>query len=106
MLRRLRLSGKRLVFLAQTLADLGERRAVLVRRGVVAAELDGTPVAVTHAPVPGFVTRSAAVRPVVVHPWPWLYRPHAGPVTSFTAWRRRLPRRGGKPSTTPPQQGV
>ncbi len=106
LLRRLRLSGKRLVFLAQTLADLGERRAVLVHRGGVAEELDGTPVAVTHAPVPGFTTRSAAVRPVVVHPWPWLYRPHAGPVTSFTAWRRRLPRRGGKPSTTPPRQGV
>jgi deoxyribodipyrimidine photo-lyase len=88
LLRRLRLSGKRLVFLAETLADLATRRDVEVRRGTVAGELDGRLLAVTHAPVPGFRTRSATLRPVAVHPWPWLFRPHAGPVTSYSAWRK------------------
>lgn len=91
LLARLRLSGKRLVFLAETLADLATRREVRVHRGAVAAELAGARVAVTHAPVPGFARRAAAVRPVAVHPWRWLFRPHAGPVTSYTAWRRACP---------------
>jgi deoxyribodipyrimidine photo-lyase len=88
LLARLQLSGKRLVFLAETLADLAGRRPVEVRRGRVSEELAGRSVAVTHAPVPGFRTRSATVAPAVVHPWPWLYRPHAGPVSSYSAWRR------------------
>jgi deoxyribodipyrimidine photo-lyase len=88
LLARLRLSGKRLVFLAETLADLGTRREVQVHRGTVADELRGQAVAVTHAPVPGFRPRAAAVAPVRVHPWPWLFRPHAGPVSSYSAWRR------------------
>ncbi|MBW0118867.1 deoxyribodipyrimidine photolyase, partial [Pseudonocardia sp. KRD-169] len=77
------------VFLAETLADLGTRRPVQVHRGVVADELAGRAVAVTHAPVPGFAARAAAVAPVRVHPWPWLFRPHAGPVTSYSAWRKK-----------------
>ncbi|HXV94260.1 MAG TPA: FAD-binding domain-containing protein [Pseudonocardia sp.] len=99
LLARLRLSGKRLVFLAETLGDLATRREVEVRRGVVAEELAGRSPAVTFAPVPGFRTRVGAVRPAVVHPWRWLWRPHAGPVTSYTAWRKRL---GGRnqPSST------
>ncbi len=88
LLARLRLSGKRLVFLAETLADLAGRREVEIRRGVVAEELAGRAVAVTHAPVPGFRSRAAAVAPVVVAPWPWLFRPHAGPAGSYTAWRK------------------
>ena len=93
LLARLRLSGKRLVFLTETLADLATRRDVELRRGRVAAELADRAVAVTHAPVPGFRTRAAAVAPVRVHPWPWLWRPHAGPIGSYTAWRKQLPRR-------------
>ncbi|MBR7743680.1 deoxyribodipyrimidine photolyase [Phycicoccus sp. BSK3Z-2] len=96
LLRRLRLSGKRLVFLAQTLAELGEEREVRVSRGRVVQELAGTPLAVTHAPVPGFGLRASRLDVAVRHPWPWLVVPHAGPVTSFSAWRkaagRRLPR--------------
>lgn len=92
LLARLRLSGKRLVFLAETLADLATRRPVELRRGTVPGELAGRAVAVTHAPVPGFRSRSAAVRPVRVHPWRWLWRPHAGPVGSYSAWRKRLRR--------------
>jgi deoxyribodipyrimidine photo-lyase len=45
--------------------------------------------AVTFAPVPGWHRISAALDLVRVHPWPWLVPPHDGPVTSFTAWRRR-----------------
>lgn len=88
LLARLRLSGKRLVFLAETLADLATRRPVRIHRGVVADELAGTPVAVTYAPVPGFRRRAARISPAAVHPWPWLFRPHAGPVTSYTAWQK------------------
>ena len=62
LLRRLQLSGKRLVFLADTLGDLATRREVEVRRGVVAEELAGRSLAVTHAPVPGFRTRAAQVQ--------------------------------------------
>ena len=32
----------------------------------------------------------AAVAPAVVHPWRWLYRPHAGPIGSYSAWRKGL----------------
>ena len=95
LLRRLRLSGKRLVFLAETLGDLATRRDVEVRRGRVADELAGRSLAVTHAPVPGFATRAAAVRPVEVHPWPWLVRPKPAPVRSFSAWVRSVGRPRG-----------
>jgi deoxyribodipyrimidine photo-lyase len=90
LLLRLQLSGKRLVFLAETLADLATRRDVEVRRGEVAGELRGSAVAVTHAPVPGFRAHAAAVGPAVVHPWRWLYRPHAGPIGSYSAWRKGI----------------
>ncbi len=90
LLARLQLSGKRLAFLTETLADLAIRRPVEVRRGTVSAELSGKQVAVTYAPVPGFRSRAQKVRPAVVHPWPWLYRPHAGPIGSYTTWRKGL----------------
>ncbi|MET0187446.1 MAG: FAD-binding domain-containing protein [Pseudonocardia sediminis] len=92
LLRRLNLSGKRLVFLAETLADLATRREVRVHRGEVRAELGQEPVAVTFAPVPGFRRLHTDVRCAEVHPWRWLYRPHTGPVSSFSAWRKGLPR--------------
>ena len=91
LLRRLRLSGKRLVFLAETLAELARQREVEVHRGDPRNVLAGRAVAVTFAPVPGFAPRARAIAPVAVHPYPWLSRPTSGPVTSFTAWRKRLP---------------
>jgi len=91
LLRRLRLSGKRLVFLAETLAELARQREVEVHRGDPRNVLAGRAVAVTFAPVPGFAPRAGAIAPVAVHPYPWLSRPTSGPVTSFTAWRKRLP---------------
>ena len=89
LLQRLRLSSKRLVFLAQCLAELAERRDLVVRVGAPATELAGIPLAATFAPVPGWHRISAELDLAQVHPWPWLVSPHDGPVTSFTAWRRR-----------------
>jgi deoxyribodipyrimidine photo-lyase len=89
LLTRLRLSGKRLVFMAEALADLADRRPVQVRLGVVADELAGRRLAATYAPVPGWSRIAEVVRPVVRHPWPWLVRPAGAPLTSFTAWRSR-----------------
>ncbi|MGF1662922.1 MAG: FAD-binding domain-containing protein [Kineosporiaceae bacterium] len=88
LLARLRLSGKRLVFLAETLGHLASRRDVEIHRGDPAEVLAGRRPAVTHAPVPGFRSRARRVDPAAVHPWLWLVPPHAGPITSFTAWRR------------------
>jgi deoxyribodipyrimidine photo-lyase len=87
-LARMRLSGKRLVFLAETLAGLATRRAVRVVRGDPREELAGMRLAVTFAPVPGFRRRAAALGPALVHPWPWLRRPHGGPAGSYSAWIR------------------
>lgn len=88
-LARLRLAGRRLVFLAETLADLATRRPVEVHRGDPVAVLSGRAVAATFTPVPGWRRRAGAIRPVAVHPWPWLCPPHDGGAGSFSAWRRR-----------------
>ncbi len=92
LLAELRLSGKRLVFLAETLADLAARRPVELYRGTPTEVLAGRPVAATFAPVPGWQRRAARIAPVVVHPWPWLAWPRGGTLTSYTAWRKQLGR--------------
>ena len=89
LLARLRLSGHRLVFLAEALADLAGRRKVEVHRGDPVEVLSGRPLAVTYAPVPGFGVRAARLEVAALHPWPWLRRPAGGSVASFTAWARR-----------------
>ena len=88
LLARLRLESTRLVFLAQALADLAQRRPVEVWRGDPVRVLAGRALATTFAPVPGWRGRAEALAPVAVHPWPWLVAPHAGSLTSFTAWAR------------------
>jgi deoxyribodipyrimidine photo-lyase len=95
LLRRLRLSLNRFRFLAQTLADLSTRRELEVWRGDPVAVLTGRRLATTFAPVPGWRSRAAQLELAALHPWPWLMRPGTGPVTSYTAWRRGLSRRGG-----------
>jgi deoxyribodipyrimidine photo-lyase len=90
LLRRLRLSGKRLVFLAESLGDLAARRPLEVRRGAVDEELAGRSLAATWTPVPGWARRAAVLRPVEVHPWPWLARPRLSSLRSFSAWRKDL----------------
>ena len=90
LLARLKLSAKRLVFMAECLADLAQRREVEIHIGGPGEVLAGRPVAVTFAPVPGFQRLSSIVEPVEVHPWRWLHRPGGGPVQSFSAWRKGL----------------
>ena len=89
LLATLRLSGKRLVFLAETLAELGaEVRQLEVRLGDPVEELRGRPLATTWAYVPGWKRRSAALDVVALHPWPWLRRPGSGSLRSYSAWAR------------------
>lgn len=88
LLGRLRLSAHRLVFLAQSLADLAGRREVQLWRGDPVEVLRGTRLAATFAPVPGWRSRAAKLDVVSLHPWPWLERPRAGPITSYTAWSK------------------
>jgi len=88
LLSRLRLAPVRLVFLAECLADLATRREVRLWRGRPTEVLAGIPLAVTFTPVPGWRQRATQMELAEIHPWPWLRRPHAGPVGSFTAWSR------------------
>lgn len=88
LLRTLRLAGHRLVFLTETLADLAQRRDLRIYLGDPTEVLANTALAGTFTPVPGWRTRASRLRVVVQQPWPWLIRPHAGSVGSFTAWRR------------------
>lgn len=88
LLRRLRLSGKRLIFLAETLGELAELRTLEVRRGTVTAELAGRSLATTYAPVPGWARIANRLGTTEIHPWPWLVRPGTASVQSFSAWRR------------------
>ncbi len=92
LLARLRLSGKRLVFLTETLADLAARREVQVHLGDPVEVLAGRALATTFAPVPGWRRRSAALEIVALHPWPWLRRPHGRSAASFSAWRKAVER--------------
>lgn len=91
-LRELRLSGKRLVFLAECLADLASRRDVEVRLGDVGDELAGRPLAATFAPVPWFTNRAVHLDLAAVHPWRWLERPTSQRLTSYSAWRKGVSR--------------
>ena len=89
LLARWRLSGKRLIFLAETLGDLATRREVRVLRGDPVSALAGRQLAATFTPVPGWARRAASLDVADVHPWPWLVRPHDGGIGSFSAWRKR-----------------
>jgi deoxyribodipyrimidine photo-lyase len=84
LLARLRLSGKRLVFLAEAVAELGAE----VRLGDPVAELAGRPLATTWTYVPGWKRRAPRVDIAALHPWPWLRRPGTGSLQSFSAWAR------------------
>lgn len=75
LLQRLQLSGKRLIFLAETLAELQRRRQVDVYLGDPSEVLEPLNVVSTFAPVPGFGVRRAAARSASVQPWRWLRPP-------------------------------
>jgi deoxyribodipyrimidine photo-lyase len=74
LLARLRLAPRRLVFLTETLADLGTRRPVEVWLGRPEHVLASRPLAVTFTPVPGWHHRAARLPLAAVYPWPWLDR--------------------------------
>lgn len=90
LLAKLQLSAKRLIFLVETLAELGEQHAVELFLGDPVELVRERSVAVTFAPVPGFRRRAEAVVPAETHPWPWLAQPANGPITSFSAWRKSV----------------
>jgi deoxyribodipyrimidine photo-lyase len=97
LLARLRLTGKRLVFLAECLADLAARRELEVFRGDPVEVLRAGGIAATFTPVPGWHRRAQAMDIAELHPWPWLVRPVGGPAGSFSAWRKAV----GRDSRTP-----
>ncbi len=90
LLSRLQLSSKRLAFLVETLAELATHRQMYLHRGDPVSVLSGIDLAVTHAPVPGFVHRANRLDIVERHPWPWLAVPTTGGMRSFSAWRKGL----------------
>ena len=90
LLGRLQLTAKRLVFLAECLGELATARPVEVRVGDPREELAGRRLAATYTPVPGWRSLESALEVVEVHPWPWLRRPGAGPLRSYSAWRAGL----------------
>ena len=87
-LLKLRLSSKRLVFFVETLQDLATRRDVICHLGDPRQITPGLSAAITWAPVPSFDKYAGST--VELHPWPWLVEPHAGSITSFSAWRKNL----------------
>jgi len=88
LLARLHLSAKRLVFVAERLAELGTERDVEVHLGDPVDVLEGRRLATTFAPVPKWRRMAPRLDIVELHPWPWLRRPGNGTVQSFSAWRR------------------
>jgi deoxyribodipyrimidine photo-lyase len=90
-LARWRLSGKRLVFLAETVGELARERPVELLAGDPAEELAGRRLAATWTPVPGWRRLASRLDVVEQHPWPWLARPHGRSARSFSSWRKALP---------------
>lgn len=89
LLRRLQLSGKRLIFLAETLAEVADNRQLDVHLGSPARVVADTRAAVTFAPVPGF-ERLAADLDLELHPWPWL-RPPTPALIDYLSNHGRVP---------------
>lgn len=92
LLDRLQLSSKRLVFIAETLAELAEHRRMQVLLDDPVRALKGMALASTFAPVPGYQERAAQLSVVATHPYPWLARPEGGDVRSHSAWIRQRTR--------------
>jgi deoxyribodipyrimidine photo-lyase len=86
-LKRLQLSSKRIFFYLETLQDLAERRSLIVYLGNPYHYAIDHPVAVTYAPVPSFHKFANLAE---IHPYPWLRRPHAKSVRTFSAWRNHI----------------
>ena len=87
LLAHLQLSGKRLIFLAERLAEIGGSRELAIWRGRPTSVLRRYRVAGTFAPVPGWRRIAEIIEPAGIHPWPWLRTPGIGSLASFSAWR-------------------
>ena len=87
-LDKLRLSSKRINFYLETLKDLATRRVLEVYLDDPKEIIRQRKFAVTWAPVPSFKKYESDF--TELHPWPWLRKPHAGSVRSFSAWRAKL----------------
>lgn len=88
LLAKLQLSAKRLVFLVETLAELGQSRPVELYLGRPAEVVKGRKAAVTFAPVPGFSPRAAGSDLAGLYPYRWLRSPTAGTVATLESWKR------------------
>lgn len=86
-LLKLQLSARRLAFYLQTLSDLSKRRELQVYLGDPVQFAQDHPVAITFAPVPSFKKYKNIA---ALYPYPWLRKPHAGSVRSFSSWRGKL----------------
>ncbi len=86
-LKKLQLSSKRIYFYLEVLRDLALRRDVKVYLGDPVEFARQNAVAITYAPVPSFAKFGDLAQ---LHPYPWLRKPHANSIRSFTAWRAKL----------------
>lgn len=86
-LRTLQLSARRIGFYLETLQDLASRREVKVYLGDPYMFAHENPVAVTFAPVPSFKKMGQVAE---LHPYPWLVRPGAGSLRSYSSWRKSM----------------
>lgn len=89
-LTKLQLSSRRIGFYIQTLQDLAARRNLTTYIGDPYNFTKENPVAITYAPVPSFKKFENLAE---LHPYPWLRKPHAGSVRSFTSWRQKIDKR-------------
>ena len=89
LLTRLQITSKRFVFMLETLAEISETRPLTIYLGDPKTELAGIPLAVTHAPVPGFQRHAKTLNTVQTWPWPWLCQPNNAPVHSFSSWIKK-----------------
>ena len=87
-LDKLQLSSKRINFYLETLKDLATRRVLEVYLDDPKEIIRQRKFAVTWAPVPSFKKYESEF--AELHPWPWIRKPHAGSVRSFSAWRAKL----------------
>ncbi len=90
LLKRWRLSAKRLIFLTETLAEIGRNRELEIHHGDPREVLGSRHAAVVFTPVEGWRRIAAAVSLAEIHPWPWLARPRGGSLSSFSVWRKQL----------------
>ena len=90
-LAKLQLSSRRIGFYLETLQDLSTRRNLTVYLGDPYAFAKENPVAITYAPVPSFKKFENIA---ALYPYPWLRKPHAGSVRSFTSWRQKIDKAG------------